>query len=130
MVAITELAHELVRDHSLAGFLRFAALFVPVFVAWQGFSAHADRYDSDDLALRLAFFLGMLAIAALAVLIDDVARGANRAAFALPYVTSASSCLPSTPEASRCLPARARAVHGARPLVCASPATQPFAPGG
>jgi hypothetical protein len=36
VVAITELSHQLVLDHSTEGFLRFAGLFVPVFVAWQG----------------------------------------------------------------------------------------------
>jgi low temperature requirement protein LtrA len=110
VVAITELAHELVLDHSAAGFLRFAALFVPVFVAWQGFSAYADRFDSDDLVQRLVFFLGMLAIAALAVLIDDVAHGEKTTAFALAYVSLRGLML--------VLYARAwRAVPDARPLI-------------
>src|SRR6266536_1256637 len=73
VVAITELAHELEIDHSAAGFLRFAALFVPVYVAWQGYMAYADRFDSDDLLFRVAYFVAMLAIATMAVLIDDVA---------------------------------------------------------
>ena len=38
VVAIAELSHELVVNHTLNGFAIFAALFVPVFVAWQGFS--------------------------------------------------------------------------------------------
>jgi low temperature requirement protein LtrA len=38
VVAIAELSHELVVNHTLNGFATFAALFVPVFVAWQGFS--------------------------------------------------------------------------------------------
>jgi low temperature requirement protein LtrA len=38
VVAITELSRQLVLDHSTAGFLRFAGLFVPVYVAWQGYS--------------------------------------------------------------------------------------------
>jgi low temperature requirement protein LtrA len=63
VVAITVLSHELVEDHSAGGFLRFAALFAPVYVAWQGFSIDADRFDSDDLVLRLAFFGAMAAIA-------------------------------------------------------------------
>jgi hypothetical protein len=75
VVAITELSHQLVVDHSTAGFLRFAALFIPVFVAWQGYMAYATRFDTDDLAFRVAYFAAMLAIAAMAVLIGDVARG-------------------------------------------------------
>src|SRR5919198_2647011 len=86
VVAITELSRTLVADHSAAGFLRFAALFVPVWVAWQGYMAYATRFDTDDLAFRLAYFAAMLAIAALAVLIGDVADGVHSAAFAVSYV--------------------------------------------
>jgi low temperature requirement protein LtrA len=87
VVAITVLAHELVVDHSAAGFLRFAGLFFPVYVAWQGYMVYADRFDSDDLAFRAAYLVAMLAIAAMAVLIGDVAHGTHSAAFAVAYVT-------------------------------------------
>jgi low temperature requirement protein LtrA len=93
VVAITQLAHELVVDHSTAGFLRFAALFVPVYVAWQGYMAYADRFDTDDLAFRVAYFAAMLAIAAMAVLIDDVAQGDHSAGFAVAYVVLRSIML-------------------------------------
>jgi low temperature requirement protein LtrA len=86
VVAITELSRLLVGDHSAMGFVRFAALFVPVYVAWQGYMAYATRFDTDDLAFRVAYFAAMLAIAALAVLIDDVAHGKHSAEFALAYV--------------------------------------------
>jgi low temperature requirement protein LtrA len=75
VVAIAQLAHELVVDHSLRGFAVFAALFLPVFIAWQGFTIYADRFDTDDLVFRLAIFSAMLAIAALAVQVPDVAHG-------------------------------------------------------
>jgi low temperature requirement protein LtrA len=87
VVAIAELGHQLVVDHSLFGFLRFAGLFIPLFVAWQGFMAYHDRFDTDDLLFRLAVFCAMLAIAAMAVLIGDVARARNTTAFVLAYVT-------------------------------------------
>jgi low temperature requirement protein LtrA len=86
VVAITELSRELVLRHTPMGFLIFAALFIPVFVAWQGFMAYATRFDTDDLVLRVAYFSAMLAVAALAVLIPDVARGTDSAGFALAYV--------------------------------------------
>jgi low temperature requirement protein LtrA len=87
VVAITQLAHQLELDHSARGFLIFAGLFVPVYVAWQGYSVYADRFDTDDLALRATFFAAMLAIAALAILVEDVAHGEHSAGFALAYVT-------------------------------------------
>jgi low temperature requirement protein LtrA len=86
VVAIAELSHELAIDHSTDGFFRFAGLFVPVWVAWQGYSFYADRFDTDDLVFRLAYFAAMLAIAAMAVLIPDVAHGEASAGFAVSYV--------------------------------------------
>jgi low temperature requirement protein LtrA len=75
VVAIAQLAHELALDHSLRGFAVFGALFLPVFIAWQGFTIYADRFDTDDAVFRLAIFAAMLAIAALAVQVPDVAHG-------------------------------------------------------
>jgi low temperature requirement protein LtrA len=110
VIAITQLAHELVLDNSTAGFLRFAGLFVPVYVAWQGYSFYADRFDTDDLLLRVSFFAAMLAIAAMAVLIPDVAHGRHSAGFAVAYVVLRSIMLG--------LYGRAwRAVPEARPLI-------------
>src|SRR5205823_8194251 len=110
VVAITELSRELVLDHSATGFLKFAGLFVPVFVAWQGFMAYATRFDTDDLAFRVAYFAAMLAVAAMAVLIGDVAHGAHSAGFVIAYVSLRSIML--------ALYWRAwRAVPEARPLV-------------
>lgn len=110
VVAVAELAQQLELDHSAGGLLRFAALFVPVYVAWQGFSIYADRFDTDDLLFRFSLLAGMLAIAALAVQIEDVARGQSSAGFAVAYVTLRSIMLG--------LYARAwKAVPEARPLI-------------
>ena len=85
VVAVAQLAHELVLDHSPAGFARFAALFVPVYVAWQGLSAYADRFDTDDVLFRACMLAAMLVIAALSVQIPDVVHGRS-AGFAVAYV--------------------------------------------
>jgi low temperature requirement protein LtrA len=85
VVAIAQLAHELVLDHSLRGFAVFVALFLPVFIAWQGFTIYADRFDTDDAVFRLAIFAAMLAIAALAVQVPDVAHGESTG-FVVAYV--------------------------------------------
>ena len=86
VVAITQLSHELVLDHSARGILVFALLFVPVWVAWQGYTFYATRFDTDDLGFRAAYFAAMLAIAAMAVLIGDVAHGEHTAGFVVAYV--------------------------------------------
>lgn len=63
---VAELAQQLELDHSAAELLRFATLFVPVYVTRQGFSIYANRFDTDDLLFRVALLSGMLAIRALA----------------------------------------------------------------
>ena len=85
VVAIAQLSHELVLDHSVGGFATFAALYLPVFIAWQGFSSYADRFDTDDVVFRGVMFLAMLAIAALAIQIPDVSHG-DSAGFVVAYV--------------------------------------------
>jgi low temperature requirement protein LtrA len=87
VVAVAELAQELARDHSLGGFAIFAGLFLPVFIAWQGFTFYADRFDSDDVLFRAVMLAAMLAIAALAVQIPDVAAGHHDVGFAVAYTT-------------------------------------------
>jgi low temperature requirement protein LtrA len=86
VVAIAELAHELVVDHSPAGFARFGGLFLPVFIAWQGFMAYADRFDTDDVVFRAVMLMAMLAIAALAVQVPDVVHG-DSTGFAVAYIS-------------------------------------------
>jgi low temperature requirement protein LtrA len=85
VVAIAQLAHELVLEHSLAGYAVFAGLFLPVFIAWQGFSVYADRFDTDDVVFRVVILAGMLAILALAVQVPDAAGG-DSSGFVVAYV--------------------------------------------
>jgi low temperature requirement protein LtrA len=85
VVAIAQLSHELVLDHSLHGFLVFGALYLPVFIAWQGFTIYADRFDTDDVVFRGVVLLAMLAILGLAVQIPEVAAG-DGTGFAVAYI--------------------------------------------
>jgi low temperature requirement protein LtrA len=85
VVAIAQLSEQLVVDHTLSGFAIFAGLFPIAFIAWQGFSVYADRFDTDDLVFRVTILAAMLAIAALSVQIPDVARG-ETTGFALSYI--------------------------------------------
>ena len=109
VVAIAQLAHELVADHSLRGFAVFVALFLPVFIAWQGFTIYADRFDTDDAVFRLAIFAAMLAIAALAVQVPDVAHGESTG-FVIAYAVLRSLMVALYLRSYRHVPA-------ARPLI-------------
>jgi len=109
VVAIAQLAGGLVDDHSLAGFAVFAGLFLPVFIAWQGFTFYSDRFDTDDLVFRIAMFAAMLAVAALAVQVPDVAGG-DSIGFVVAYVVLRSLMIGLYLRSYRHVPA-------ARPLV-------------
>jgi low temperature requirement protein LtrA len=85
VVAVAQLSGNLEHDPTLAGVGWFVALFVPVFWAWMGYTYYANRFDTDDVAFRVAMLTGMLAIAAFAVTIPQ-AHGHGSAQFALAYV--------------------------------------------
>jgi len=109
VVAIAQLAHEVALDHSLRGFGVFAALYLPVFLAWQGFSFYADRFDTDDIVFRLVLFCAMLAIAALAIQIPNTAHG-DSTGFVLAYIVLRSLMVGLYLRSYR-------HVHAARPLI-------------
>jgi low temperature requirement protein LtrA len=85
VAAIAELGSVLRDDPSLEGILRMAALFVPVWWVWIGYTLYADRFDSDDAVFRGLMFAGMLGSGALAINVHYVADGSS-AGFALSYV--------------------------------------------
>ncbi len=87
VAAIAELAHNLGGDLSAGGFLRFVALFVPIWWMWVGYTFYDDRFDTDDAVYRLLMLTGMLAIAALAVTVHDALSGGS-AAFAIAYIAA------------------------------------------
>ena len=84
VVAIAQLAHLFVHHPDWHGAALAGGLFLAVFLAWQGFSFYADRFDTDDLPFRIATFAQMLALLALAVQIRDVAEG-SYAGFAIAF---------------------------------------------
>jgi low temperature requirement protein LtrA len=86
VVAVAQLAEQLVHRHDVAGFAIFAALYLPVFIAWQGFTFYADRFDTDDVLFRVVLLAAMLAVAALAVHLPDVAEGHRETGFVIAYV--------------------------------------------
>jgi low temperature requirement protein LtrA len=84
VVAIAQLAHLFAHHPDGHSALVAGGLFVAVFLAWQGFIAYADRFDTDDLPFRIATFAQMLALLALAVQVRDVATG-RHAGFAIAF---------------------------------------------
>lgn len=85
VLAVAQVAHHLSEHVSWSGFAHFAALFVPVWWAWVGYTFYADRFESDETVFRLFIFAGMLGITALAVNTHGAFGDAGRA-FTLSYV--------------------------------------------
>ena len=75
VVAIAELGTSLAHHVSAGGFLRYLALFVPIWWAWAGFTFYATRFDTDDLVYRAMTLLGMFGVAVLATTVPHAFVG-------------------------------------------------------
>jgi len=85
VLAIAELARYL-HDHlTVAGFLGFTFLFLPVWLVWSNFSYYADLFDVDGPLYRVTMLLAMLFSIALAVNIYGALDGGS-AGFAASYM--------------------------------------------
>lgn len=82
--AVTQLAGRLARDASPAGVAGFVFLFISVWWAWVGTTVYFDRFDRGQRWLRFAVGAQLLAVAALAVHVDD-ALGSGSREFATAY---------------------------------------------
>ena len=88
VVAVAALGETLGHHTNATGFLHFAVLFVPVWWAWVGYTFYADRFDTDDIVLRLTMLAAMLGVAWLAVEIPHTFESAAGAArFAAAYAS-------------------------------------------
>jgi low temperature requirement protein LtrA len=85
VVAAASLAALLEKAPSAEGFVRYGALFVPIWWAWVGYAFYADRFETDDLVNRLAIFSAMLAIAAVALTTPEALSGRSTI-YAASYV--------------------------------------------
>ena len=85
VVAISQLTHLLIDHPGLYALGLVLALFVPIWVGWQGYTVYADRFDTDDLIFRSMVFCGMLGVTAMAVQFPDVYKGETRG-FAVAYI--------------------------------------------
>lgn len=85
VVAVAQLANNLHKDTTIAGFTGFVILFIPIWWAWIGATFYANRFDVDDVGSRILTGLQMLAIAALAVNVHD-GLGQSSIGFSLSYV--------------------------------------------
>jgi low temperature requirement protein LtrA len=75
IVGLVQLATELATDHSPAGIAMVAALAVPIFTGWLATARLLDRYEADDVPVRLGLLAGALANGLMAVQLPFVMHG-------------------------------------------------------
>ncbi len=87
VIAVAEVVKHLELRITLAGFVGYLGLFVPVWWAWVGHTIYANRFDTDDIVHRGLTFLQMLAAVGMAVNIEG-ALGNKSAGFAVAYIVA------------------------------------------
>jgi low temperature requirement protein LtrA len=85
VATLIQLGDALSSDVSIGGFLRFVALFVPIWWSWTGITFYSNRFVADDLVHRVLIFTQILAIAALGFSVKG-AFGDLYVQFTLSYV--------------------------------------------
>ena len=72
VAAFIQLGSGLAHHPTVEGFLAFAAVFVPLWVAWTGFTWFVNRFTVDDFVHRLVVFGQMLFVGAMAIFAPEV----------------------------------------------------------
>lgn len=85
VAAIIQLGNTLSNDVSWGGFIRFVALFIPIWWSWTGITFYVNRFVVEDVVHRLLIFTQIGFIAIMAMSTQD-AFGALGQQFVLAYV--------------------------------------------
>jgi low temperature requirement protein LtrA len=85
VAAIIQLGNTLSNDVSWGGFIRFVALFIPIWWSWTGITFYVNRFVVEDVVHRLLIFTQIGFIAVLAMSTQD-AFGELGRQFTLAYV--------------------------------------------
>ncbi len=75
VAAFIQLGNGLSKHPTPAGTLAFVATFVPLWVAWSGFTFYENRYTIDDFLHRAMVFAQMFAVGGMAVAVPGVLDG-------------------------------------------------------
>lgn len=85
VAAFIQMGNSLSEKVSFASFVGFCAMFIPLWVAWSGYTFYINRFTVDDFAHRLLVFAQMLAVGAMAVTGPEVLSRNEHRGFALAY---------------------------------------------
>lgn len=81
VLAVSQVARVLSVQTDVIGFLKYIALFIPVWYAWVGYTFYADRFETEEALFRILIFTGMLAVTGLSLTLGGAFTPAGDAAF-------------------------------------------------
>lgn len=87
VAAFIQLGNGLSSNVSASGMAGFAAVFIPLWLAWTGLTFYVNRFNVDDFIHRILVILQMFAVGAMATFAPDVIAGEPRG-FALSYAVA------------------------------------------
>ncbi|HKP67794.1 MAG TPA: low temperature requirement protein A [Pyrinomonadaceae bacterium] len=86
VLAVAQVARILADHSDLGGFVRYVALFLPVWWSWVGFTFYADRFESEEPTYRILMFSGMLTVIGFAIALGDAFTPRGDVAVVVCYV--------------------------------------------
>lgn len=86
VLAVAQVTRILTDNSDLAGLLKYAALFLPVWWSWVGYTFYADRFETEEAAYRILMFTGMLTVAAFSLCVGGAFTPAGDTAAVITYV--------------------------------------------
>jgi low temperature requirement protein LtrA len=87
VAAIIQLGDALSHHVTIGNFAAFAGHFVPLWIAWSGFTFFANRFDVDDFTHRIMVFIQMFAMGAMAISAPHAMEG-HHTVFALCFTVA------------------------------------------
>ncbi len=85
VIAVAHVASILLAETNTVGLLKFTMLFFAIWWAWVGHTFYADRFESDEPEYRILTFAAMLAVASMAIRIEEAFTPEGSDSFALFY---------------------------------------------
>jgi low temperature requirement protein LtrA len=86
VLAVAQIARVLTEHSDFGGFVKYVALFVPIWWTWVGFTFYADRFEAEETAYRVMMFVGMLTVAALSLTLGNAFSASGDTTFVVCYV--------------------------------------------
>jgi low temperature requirement protein LtrA len=86
VLAVAQVTRVLTDNSDLAGLLKYALLFIPIWWSWVGYTFYADRFETNEAEYRILMFTGMLTVAAFSLCVGNAFTPAGDTGAVISYV--------------------------------------------